>query len=362
MKPSSAAVGRDHALQVPFAWAAAWTRVVGALAVLAALLAVVARASGLGVDPAAAFALQRFSTILVGIVIEAVPFLLLGVVVASIVQGFVGSERLVRLFRRPRAAAMAVASAVGFAFPICDCGLIPIARGLLRAGAPTFAALTFLLAAPVMNPIVLWSTWTAFGDRPGVVALRFAVALGVAWSAGLVGGAILRRQGLSAEPARAQGNTEGGGQGEGSAHSHVAFSVPARLQMALAGSAGEFVEMATFLTIGAMAAAALQVLVPQPTLLALASGPVLSVAVLMALRAIVSVCAAVDAFLALAFAATFSPGALVAFMAFGPVFDLKNAFLLGGTFGRRLLQLYLLGVTPLIFLAGVTINLAFPGL
>jgi uncharacterized membrane protein YraQ (UPF0718 family) len=142
---------------------------------------------------------------------------------------------------------------------------------------------------------------------------------------------------------------------------HTAPSALGRLQAALAGSGGEFVEMATFLTIGAMIAAALQVLVPQPTLLALASGPVVSVAVLMALRAMVSVCAAVDAFLALALAATFSPGALVAFLVLGPVFDLKNAFLLGGAFGRRLLLLYLLGVTPLIFLAGVAINLALPG-
>jgi uncharacterized protein len=130
----------------------------------------------------------------------------------------------------------------------------------------------------------------------------------------------------------------------------------------LVSSSGELIEMATFLAIGAVVAAAIQVLLPRTTLLGLATGPVLSVAILMALRMMVSVCAAVDAFLALAFASVFSPGALVAFMIVGPVFDVKNAFMIGGTFDRSLLLVYLLVVTPLIFLAGVTINLLFPAL
>jgi uncharacterized membrane protein YraQ (UPF0718 family) len=136
----------------------------------------------------------------------------------------------------------------------------------------------------------------------------------------------------------------------------------ARLCGALVASQVDFLETATFLTVGAAVAAAVQVLLPQADLLPLARGPLLSVLVLMGLRGLMSVCAAVDAFLALAFSSTFSPGALVAFMAFGPVFDLKNAFMIGGTFGRRLVFLYAAAVTPVVLLSGVAINLLFPGL
>jgi uncharacterized membrane protein YraQ (UPF0718 family) len=299
---------------------------------------------------------QHFSTVLVGIFIEAVPFLLLGVLASSFVTTFVGTERLVAVLPRNRLGAAGAISVLGIVFPICDCGLIPIARGLLRGGIPTYAALTFLLAAPVMNPIVLWSTWTAFGDRPGIVALRFAVALGVAWTVGLLVSVLGRRATLLCEAVVPPRFT-----GTGATHSGGGPAAPAgirgRSRRALAESVGEFIEIGAFLTVGAAVAAGIQVLVPQPTLLGLAGGPILSVAVLMALRAMVSVCAAVDAFLALAFAATFSPGALIAFMTIGPVFDLKNAFLVGGTFGRRMLLLYLVVVMPLVFLAGVAINL-----
>src|SRR5581483_1237876 len=217
------------------------------------------------------------------------------------------------------------------------------------------------------NPIVLWSTWTAFGDRPALVALRFAVALGVAWSVGAllaVLGPRAPRLGVLPTPVRSHAPDQHRDdppqiapplppRGERVGVSGLGHGPLARLHQALADSAADFLDMATFLTFGAAVAAALQVLVPQTTLLGLAGGPVLSVALLIALRALVSVCAAVDAFLALAFAASFSPGALIAFMVVGPVFDLKNAFLLAGTFGRGLVLLYALVVIPLIFAAGV---------
>jgi uncharacterized membrane protein YraQ (UPF0718 family) len=331
------------------------------LCVMLALMLRWWRTAGAADPVQAVAAFQRFSTVLVGIFIEAVPFLLLGVLVSSLVTTFVGTERLVALLPRSRLGAVGAASVLGTVFPICDCGLIPIARSLLRGGVPVYAALTFLLAAPVMNPIVLWSTWTAFGDRPGIVALRFVVALGVACTVGLLVSALGRRATLlrgAAVPPRFSGT--------GAAHAGVMSAMPTgilgRPGGALAESIGEFIEIGTFLTVGAAVAAGIQVLVPPSALLGVAGGPILSVAILMALRAMISVCAAVDAFLALAFAATFSPGALIAFMTIGPVFDLKNALMVGGTFGRGLLLLYLLVVTPLIFIAGVVINLLLPRL
>ena len=109
---------------------------------------------------------QTFATLVTAISIEAIPFLLLGVLTSAVFSSFVDTRRLSRLLPSNRIAAMGVSSVAGLAFPICDCGLIPLGRGMMRRGMPSYAALTFMLAAPTVNPLVLWTTATAFGHRP----------------------------------------------------------------------------------------------------------------------------------------------------------------------------------------------------
>ena len=107
-----------------------------------------------------------------GLLLEAIPFLLIGVAIATAARAWDPRGRwLQRLPRHPLLGPLSGA-ALGFALPACECGNVPVARRLLAQGAPMGASLGFLFAAPVLNPIVLLSTWAAFPDRPWLLLLR----------------------------------------------------------------------------------------------------------------------------------------------------------------------------------------------
>jgi len=105
-----------------------------------------------GGDPAVT--LTVFSTRFLGIFIEAAPFLLLGTAVSGLLEVFVSREDIIRVIPRHPVAAPVVGALMGFAFPVCECGVVPVTRRLFTKGLPMSAGVAFLLAAPVMNPIV----------------------------------------------------------------------------------------------------------------------------------------------------------------------------------------------------------------
>src|SRR5258708_26359633 len=107
-----------------------------------------------------------FSTRFLGIFIEAVSFLLLGAVISGLIGAFISNDDMARLVPHNPIAAILVGSLLGFIFPVCECGVVPVTRRLYQKGLPISVGITFLLAAPVMNPIVLASTYAAFGWGP----------------------------------------------------------------------------------------------------------------------------------------------------------------------------------------------------
>ncbi|MFN8418142.1 MAG: permease [Anaerolineae bacterium] len=138
-------------------------------------------------DFASEFATQFsiFTTRFLGIFIEAVAFLLLGSLVAGLIAVFIRNEDIARLMPRNPVAAVFVGSLLGFIFPVCECGVVPVTRRLYQKGLPVATGVTFLLAAPVMNPIVLASTWSAFGVGPVLIG-RFVITFIIAVSIGLL--------------------------------------------------------------------------------------------------------------------------------------------------------------------------------
>jgi uncharacterized membrane protein YraQ (UPF0718 family) len=119
-------------------------------------------------------------TLFLSLLVEAIPFLLLGVLFSSLLLFFVDERKLVeKMPRNPLLGAIA-GSLVGFLFPVCECGNVPVARRLLMQGVPIPVAIGFLLAAPTVNPIVIWVTWTAFREQPEIVVLRVVFSLSIA--------------------------------------------------------------------------------------------------------------------------------------------------------------------------------------
>jgi uncharacterized membrane protein YraQ (UPF0718 family) len=316
---------------------------------------------------------QRFATawaLFQGLLIEALPFLLLGVVIATAARWFTPGGRWLRQLPSHPLLGPLTGAGMGLALPACECGNVPVARRLLAAGAPVGTALGFLFAAPVLNPIVLASTWAAFPDRPWLLLLRplgaVVVAVGLALLLGMLGegqllmGDLLEERRLS-RPLGELSLLErrSGLLGSSPAQAPLPVPAPARPTAAelLRHGSQEFLSLALVLVVGCAIAALVQSLVPRQWFLALGSLPTVSILALMLFALVVSVCSSVDAFLALGFAAQVTPGALLAFLLLGPVIDLKLFGLLGQIFRPRALLLTLAGSSLLVLLIGQLVNL-----
>ena len=303
-----------------------------------------------------------------GLLIEALPFLLIGVLIASAARWLSpGGRWLRRLPSHPLLGPLAGAG-LGFALPACECGNVPVARRMLVGGAPLGAALGFLFAAPVLNPIVLAGTWAAFPDQPWLLLARplgaVAVALGLALLLRLLPETELLRAELLVERRLAQPlaavsllERRGGLVGPAMTAAPTLPTPRPRLEEVLRHGGREFLDLALLLVLGCALAALVQSFVPRGWLLAVGGAPTLSILALMLLALVVSVCSSVDAFLALSFAAQVTPGALLAFLLLGPVIDLKLVGLLALLFRPRGLVLTTAGAGLLVLLIGQWINL-----
>lgn len=268
----------------------------------------------------------RMWAIGVGIFFQAAPFLALGVLVSELIEEFVPPERLARLFPRGPAS-IAAALAAALVLPVCDCSAVPVFRSLVRKGAPTSAAVTLMLASPSINPIVVWSTWYAFGSWRIVVLralLAVAVTVVVGVMMGRVGGPVLVED--EAECAAGCGCHPGGG-GAGA-------PVGGRLALVASHSATGFGRILPYLLVGVALSSAAQVLVSPTQSLDGAPAPV-ALGAMMAAGFVFSLCSSSDAIIARSLSALAPAGALLGFMVYGPMMDVKNVLLLSSSFDKR---------------------------
>jgi len=271
-----------------------------------------------------------------GLLLEAIPFLLLGVVIAGLARWLVPQGAWISRLPRHPVLAPITGALMGFALPACECGNVPVARRLLASGAPLGTGFGFLFAAPVLNPIVLASTWAAFPDQPWLLVARplgaflLAILLSLLLAqlpeSQLLEAALLSERRLS-QPLRKLDLLQRG-SGLIGAPLPVSAVTPAQRPSprdVLDQSSREFLDLLALLVLGCIIAAMVQTWLPRSWLLAIGGAPTGSILALMLLAVVVSVCSSVDAFLALGFAAQVTPGALLAFLLLGPVVDLKLA-------------------------------------
>lgn len=287
-------------------------------AVGAALLAagLVVRLLGLGETAGA----QTFTLIFTAIVVEALPFVLLGATASAGIEVFVKERSIDRIARLPLWLQMPAAALGGAAFPVCECGSVPVSRRLIRRGIHPAAGITFMLASPIFNPIVLASTWVAYSPRglgwqmvAGRAGAGIVLAVATGWALGSEGAKELLKARHS--------DHDHDGPGSKPAAFFEHFSA-------------DFFFMGKFLVVGAAFAALLQTAIPQSVVSGVATTPVLGTLGLMGVAYVSSLCSEADAFVAVSFS-QFPLGSQLGFLVFGPVLDLKLSFLYSAAFKRR---------------------------
>lgn len=354
--------------------------------------------------------LTRFTAIMV----TAFPLLVLGVLAYAVIEHLVTHERIIRHLPRQKWLAIPLAALLGLVLPVCDCGVVPTARALLRRELGIAPALAFLIGAPVINPIVFLTTAAGFGFNYTIALARllltFVVAVGVAGLGLLAFGAQpVDELVLAALPQFHAHEHEHDHAHDDHSHAHAARAqvqsapalatvhapvlaargqtsgaprlrqapkskrraqqrhqrtllppLPPALQRAasIAADAGEqLLDLGRFLVIGALIAAAVQTFVPQAPLLALGHGVFTSTLALMLLASVLSLCSISDAPVAFSFLGTFAPGAVFAFMIFGQIIDIKNGAMLLATFRRPVVLFFVVSSALIVLALGALVNL-----
>ena len=279
-------------------------------------------------------AAQTWVTIFVAIVIQAMPFVVLGTLLSAAIAVLVPAGFFAKALPRRAVLAVPIAGLAGAALPGCECASVPIAGALVRRGVTPAAALAFLLSAPAINPVVLAATSVAFPGHPSMVfgrlvaSLMTSIAMGWIWLR-------LGRSDLLRVPD----------------HGHLAGM--GRIDAFMTSMRHDLTQAGGFLVIGAFSAATLNVAVPQRWLHVVASHDVISIFSMALLAVVLSICSEADAFVA-ASLAQFSLTSRLAFLVVGPMVDMKLFAMQVGAFGRR----FAVRFAPTTFAVGAVIAAA----
>jgi uncharacterized membrane protein YraQ (UPF0718 family) len=294
------------------------------------------------------------NTIFLSIVIEAAPFILLGVFVSALIQMYVKEETIQRFLPKNAFAALLPATIMGAIFPICECAIIPVVRRLIKKGMPLHVGVVFLVAAPILNPVVFASTFFAFRTNLSVLYSRMGLAFVLAM---VIGGILYLLFKNSNQLKWSRDELIGSSSENSMTEGRSTGRTLNKWKQTIYHTTDEFFDMGKYLIAGAFITALFQTFLDRQSLLAVGSEAWSSTLVMMGFAYILSLCSEADAFVAASFGSTFTIGSLVAFLVYGPMLDLKNTILLFAYFRAKFVLAFIATVTVTVFVAIMILQL-----
>lgn len=291
----------------------------------------------------------QMSTIFLSIVIEALPFVLLGCLISGALQVFLTPDRVKRWLPDNRFLSILTGSVLGFFFPSCECGIVPIVHQFVKKGVPVHTAFAFMLTAPIINPIVIFSTFIAFGNSWEMAGWRmvgsFVVALIIGiWLAYFQKESVLKTKIQQTIDHNHHHNHHHDHTHGTNKHEEVKIGRIKQLSQqtghVLTHSIDEFFDTGRYLIVGGLIAASMQTYLPTRVMLTLGSTKLLAIIIMLLLAFTMSLCSEADAFIGSSLLSLFGTAPVVAFLVFGPMVDIKNLLMMKRYFnGRFILML-----------------------
>jgi len=288
-----------------------------------------------------------FSIIFSSIVLEAFPFMLFGTLLGGFIEIFLSREHLINILPKRKHDAIILAALLGIIFPVCECAIVPVVRKFLNKGMPLGSAVAFLLAGPIVNPLVFASTYVAYSFSFETAVLRVIAGFFIAVTVGItIDSCLSKTQALTeTTPVHTCGLCHDNGD-------MTKLSLRKKVFAAFQHGAADFYDIGRFLIMGAFIAAALQTLVPRQAFTSVMAGPVTAILSMMVLAVILNLCSEADAFIASSFQPVGVPlSAQLAFMVLGPMLDIKLIMMYLSVFTRKMIIMLSGMVILSVFLA-----------
>lgn len=285
--------------------------------------------------------LQLFTIVVVSILLEAIPFTFIGSLMSGIIEVFVPEKVIQNLFSKKKGTSILAGCLMGMIFPVCSCGIIPVARRLLKKRLPVPGIISYLLAAPIINPITILSTAVAFSATrgAGIVFGRIFFAFAVAAIAGYTLGVHKKEEMLR----------------EGELSCHIHHHAPSKFRAVFSHAENDFLLVGKYVIFGTIIAGFFQAFVPRHAFVALASNSLASIGFMEILAIVLSMCSFADAFVASSFTSLPALSQIV-FMTAGPTTSLALIILYMGTFKKKFAVKLVVTVSLLIFALGVIVT------
>ncbi len=283
---------------------------------------------------------------IISVIVEALPFLLIGSLIAAIVHIYLPEKTLRRFFVFPLPVQIIIAAFTGVIFPLCECAMIPITRNLIKKGLPIPTAIVLLMATPIVNPISVISTHVAFNATiPAMPIYRVLLGVFVSICIGLTFVGFKKEKVI-------KDADDSYGEGEFNVYyTEEKSGLLAHLLEVIQHTKEEFLTISVYLVIGAVFSTCIYFLMPSSVVTALADNDFAAIPAFGLFGYLVSLCSNADAFLIAPFAGRFSIIALLSFLIISPIIDVKNTFVLLSMFRRKFSFVLLLRVFAIVFVS-----------
>lgn len=303
------------------------------------------------------------------IMLEAIPFLLLGALISAIIEEFVSEERISKMIPKNRVLGSLVGIFLGLFIPACDCAVIPIAMRLKKKKVPTNVIVSFMLASPIISPVVLLSTFFAFGETekmllfgfemPKLFVYRTIFGVVVALVVGIILDIICKDAVLKEEIYEHHHHHHDHEHIHTCNHHHEGCSCSnheketgpiGRVKNIINIMYGDFMGIISYMVVGALLAATMQILLPISNIGGIVQNKYISTFIMMLLAFALSLCSTSDAFIARTFMNSLSKNSILAFILLGPMIDIKNTILLNKSFNKKFVIVLIASIFITVYL------------
>ena len=295
----------------------------------------------------------KWANVFISMVLEALPFILIGAIVSSVIQMYISEDIVKRILPKSRILSIIIAACMGIVIPICECAIVPIARSLIKKGIPIAVAVVFMLTVPIVNPVVIASTFYAFADIK-VVLIRVLGGIICAIAIGLL------IELLTSKKSQVVNST---GEYENicdcGCESIDYFYNKSKLRLCLEHANKEFSNILRYYIFGSFLSSLFVVIVKEEFLQNFSKGSILPIFIMMLLAFLLSLCSEADAFIARGFLDYFGVPAISAFLIFGPMLDLKNAIIMFSYFKKSFVLKLIISIILIVLAFSISLNFIF---
>jgi len=284
-----------------------------------------------------------FASIFTSIILDAIPFIILGSFISGIIQTCISEEFIAKLIPNVSILGYLGAALIGLIFPVCECAIVPITRRLIKKGVPVGVGVTFMLAVPIINPVVIMSTYYAFYDKQAMVIIRTVGGFVAAILIGVIINALEKNKHCIIIDSMENDNYCNCG-------CNVSFGKQNKFKAIFEHTNREFLDIAGYLIFGAFVSSIFQVVVSHGGFNFISNNKILVIIFMMFLGFTLSLCSEADAFVGRSFLTNYSFSGVAAFLILGPMIDLKNLIILSGAFKKSFVFKLVITTISVVFM------------